>query len=187
MYIWGAFIMLKSGKAIEISILNKNDFYSESYIINSNKKMLNSNLEEYIFKAAKNYKLKEKISIKLVITSKLKENDYESMKETIHSHFSFKEKGAKLYIKQTFKQWRINMVIGILFLILCLVLVEVLEPFTYIKTLKVIKEGLLIISWVALWEPITFILFGFRPMNSEMSYYHKLSQASIVVECLKNA
>lgn len=174
--------MYKSGKTIEINVLNKNDFYSESYIINSNNKMLNSNLEEYIFKAAKGYKLKEKISIKLVIASRLGENDFETMKETIHSHFSFKEKGAKLYIKQTLNQWRVNMVIGILFLTLCLVLVEVLEPFTYIKTFKVIKEGLLIISWVALWEPITFILFNLRAIKREIDYYHKLSQSTIVVE-----
>lgn len=177
--------MQKTITTIEITVKSEADLYSDCNIINTSRKMLKESLEEHIFNIMKNHNINENIKLKVIIASKLGQDDCDLMKESIKKHFSYKEKETRLDLKQALKHWGINMLIGVLFLVLCLILVEVLEPFTYIKTLKIVKEGLLIVSWVALWEPITFILFNRRAMRRDINYYKKLSTIPIEITCDK--
>lgn len=176
--------MKKNTNTIEINVSNIDDLFDKDYIVNSKRKMINDNIQEYIFKIIKNFGLSDKVLLKVNVSSNIGQEACEEIKESIWKYYCFKEKESKLYYSHAMKQWFANLIIGILFLILCLILVEVLDPFTNIKIIKFIKEGLLIISWVALWEPITFILFTKRSMKKEIFYYKKLSKLPIEVNNL---
>jgi hypothetical protein len=138
---------------------------------------LNREFEDYIFNSAKNYALDKKITFIIHIPKEEKDSDL--IKHTIHKHFSYKVKEISLQLNQQLYQWIINMIIGILFLVLCLILVEVLEVFSHINIIKIIKESLLIIGWVALWEPVSFILFGWRIKKRDKLFCEKLSSIPV--------
>jgi ABC-type antimicrobial peptide transport system permease subunit len=176
--------MQKNTSTIEINVSNRDELFCENFIVNSRRKMINDNIQEYIFKTIKNSGRSDKVLLKVNVFSNIEQDVCKEIKESIWNFYSFKEKESKLYYNQAMKQWFANLIIGVLFLILCLILVEVLEPFTYIKTIKFLKEGLLIISWVALWEPITFILFTMRSMKKDIFFYKKLSKLPIEVNNL---
>lgn len=167
---------------IEIIIRDVRDIYRYYDYISLEGMNLNYELEEYIFKALKNYPLSQKT--KLIIRIPEDNSKYESqdLEKSIHSHFICKVKEINILIKQQFKQWRINMFIGTLFLILCLILVEILDKFSHINVIRIIKESLLIVGWVALWEPLTFILFGYRDIKQDRLYYKKLCNIPISIE-----
>jgi hypothetical protein len=164
----------REGKVININIMIKNtkDIFQQ-FGCNT----LNREFEDYIFNSAKNYSIDKKI--KLIIHIPKEEKDIELIKHTIHEHFAYKTKEINLQLNQQFYQWIINMIIGILFLVLCLILVEVLEVFSHINIIKIIKESLLIIGWVALWEPVSFILFGWRAKKRDKLFCEKLSSISV--------
>jgi hypothetical protein len=164
----------REGKVINIDIMIKNtkDIFQQFGC-----SILNKEFEDYIFNSAKNFSLDKKI--KLIIHIPKEEKDTDLIKHTIHKHFAYKAKEISLHLNQQFYQWIINMIIGILFLVLCLILVEVLEVFSHINIIKIIKESLLIIGWVALWEPVSFILFGWRAKKRDKLFCKKLSSIAI--------
>lgn len=168
--------------AIDVVIRDIEDVYKHYDYISLKAKTLNYELEEYIFKTIKNYPLYQNVKLIVRIPESNGEYEWNLLKKSIHEHFAYKAKEVDIFIKQQLKQWRINMLIGILFLILCLVLVEIFDKFSYIKVIRIIKESFLIVGWVALWEPLTFILFGYRSIRRDNLYYKKLSCIPITVE-----
>jgi hypothetical protein len=146
-----------------------------------NESRINLELEEYIFKEVKCYPLNKRIFLVVHMCSGGSNNN-SMINEVVHSHFGSKVKEAELFLKHELSQWRINMFIGMLFLILCLILVEILESFSYIYVFNIVKESLLIIGWVALWEPLTFILFGWQPIKKDILYYKKLCNIIVKIE-----
>ncbi|MCM8710669.1 hypothetical protein M2651_06465 [Clostridium sp. SYSU_GA19001] len=165
---------------INIDIKNIEDILKNNESATSIEECLNKEIEEYLFKSIKCYPLSQKIKL-LIIKENQKPCNKKLVTEIIHSHFCYKQKETEIYLKQQFRQWVINFVIGILFLILCLILGEIFDKFAYIRIIKIAKESLVIIGWVALWEPVTFILFGWRVIHKDKLYYRKLCNIPIEI------
>jgi hypothetical protein len=174
-------------EAVEIEVIVKDskDIYEQYGFRSLVDKALNADLESYIMSSIKNYPLKRKVNIVISFIIEGENMDISKIEKIIQTHFKFKAEEMDLSLKQQFRQWKINMTIGVLFLILCLILVEVLEQFSPTNIVKIIKESLLIIGWVALWEPITFILFGWRNIKANKLYYEKLSHIGIMAKKIK--
>ncbi|ERI93965.1 hypothetical protein HMPREF1982_01273 [Clostridiales bacterium oral taxon 876 str. F0540] len=165
---------------LNIAVKNTEEIYQQFGYSSINENTISKDFEEYILGCVKNYPLEEKVKIVIHIRKK-DEKELDSLDDHIHKHFCNKLADIELSLKQQFKEWKINMTIGILFLVLCLVLVQVLEAFQHINFMKIIKEGLIIIGWVALWEPVTFILFSWRNLRRDRLYYKKLCSIPISV------
>jgi hypothetical protein len=164
-----------------IDIKNIGDLLKNDGSIASIEESLSKEIEEYLFKVVKCYPLRQKIKLLIIIKEFKRQGNDEEIAEIVHNHFCYKVKETQIYLKEQFRQWRINFFIGILFLILCLIIGGILDKFSHISMIKIIKESLLIIGWVALWEPVSFILFGWRVINRDKNYYKKLCNISIKV------
>ena len=166
---------------LNIDIKNINDLMKNDTNIASIQESLSKAIEEYLFKMVKCYPINQKIKLLIIIREGQRQRDDKEIERIIHSHFRYKVKETQIYLKEQVRQWGINFFIGILFLILCLIVGGLLDKFSYIAMVKIIKESLLIIGWVALWEPVSFILFGWRVINRDKNYYNKLCDIPIEV------
>lgn len=177
------FLQMEDSDFVEINIDIKNidDLLKNNGSVASIEESLSKTIEEYLFKAIKCYPVSQKVKLLIIIKERKRQRDDEAITEIVHSHFCYKVKETEIYLKEQFRQWAINFFIGILFLILCLILGEALDKFTYIGMIKIIKESLLIIGWVALWEPVTFILFDWRVIKRDKLYYRKLCDIPVEV------
>jgi hypothetical protein len=165
---------------IDIAVKNTKDIYQQFGHSPLRSNILSRDFEDYILSSIKSCSLDENIELAIFMPRSLEEGDL--IIPVIHKHFEDREKQNSLQLKQEFKQWTVNMVIGVLFLVLCLILVQILEVFSYINIIKIIKESLLIVGWVALWEPVTFILFGWRNIKRDTLIYKKLAHIPISIE-----
>jgi hypothetical protein len=165
---------------IDIVVKNTKDIFQQFGHSPLGSNILNRDFEDYILTAAKSCPLEKKIGLAVYMPCSLGEEKL--IEPAIHKHFENRARQTSLHLKEQFKQWAVNMVIGVLFLVLCLILVEILEVFSYINIIKIIKESLLIIGWVALWEPVTFILFGWRIIKRDKLLYKKLARMPISIE-----
>lgn len=172
----------KDSKIIGINIVIKDvdDIFRDFDYISLKEKIVNSELEQYVFGSIKNYPVKKKIKLVIHIPEDKEDADIDIIKEAIHTHFMYKLKESELFLKEQIRQWEINMLIGTLFLVLCMILVELFNKFSNVNIFKVVKESFLIIGWVALWEPVTFVLFELRAMYRNRLYYQKLSTIPVV-------
>jgi hypothetical protein len=171
-----------SNSDIDIVIKNLEDAFSHFDYVSFREKSLNGELEDYIFRAVKRFSLKKEVRLVIHAPEGKSQSEFELLKDTIHSHFSYKAREFEYSMSQQFIQWRINMLIGVLCVILCLILMEILDAFSYINAIKVIKESLLIVGWVALWEPVAFILFGWQSIKKDKLYCRKLCSMPIRIE-----
>lgn len=166
---------------INIEIKNVDTMLKNDGNAASIEERLGRTIEEYLFKAVKCYPIKQKARLLIIVNEKRRTLVEKDIVDIVHRHFRYKAKETEIFLKEQFRQWAVNSVIGILFLVLCIILGEILDKFTYIGLVKIIKESLLIIGWVALWEPVTFILFGWRVIKRDKLYFKKLSSIPIEV------
>lgn len=167
---------------IKVTIKNIEDVFKPLAYSAFNEKILSKELEEYIIDAVKDYSLKKDVRLELYISSNNMNKDMYMLKDIIHRHFQNKVKKTEFIMKQKFKQWGKNMITGIVFFIWCIILIEIVSSFSHINIIKVAKESLIVIGWVALWEPLTFILFGWRSIENDKQYYKKLSNVPVIIK-----
>lgn len=172
----------ESEVCIDIVIKGLEDISKHYDYIDANGIALNYELEEHILKTLRSYPLSKRSKLVVHIPEDGSQYESNSFKKIIHHHFISRVKEVDIFLKEQFRQWRVNMVIGTLFLVLCLILVEVLDKFSHVNVIRIIKESLMIVGWVALWDPLTFILFGYRNIRQDRNYYKKLCSIPVTVE-----
>lgn len=168
-------------RSIDIYVGNSNELFKQFNFVSPVEKELREDIENYIYESMKGFPENKKVVLKIhVLNAMIKESTM--LVETVQKHFLLKYKESERLAKRRFYHWCGNMTIGILFLIFCLMLVQLLDSFENISAVKIIKESLMIIGWVAIWEPTTFILFQWRGIKKSRSCYRKLCSMSVVIE-----
>lgn len=164
---------------IDIYIDRLEDLYALTNYSSFKSRALNPELEKHILNSVQNYKLKTNIRLVLHLPAASVIKNIPDIKQSINNHFAFKAKETEAHLKRKFRQWRLNLCIGTVFLAACFALLEIFEGKVETNGTKLLKESLLIMGWVSLWEPITFILFGWHPILKKKMYYQKLSDVSV--------
>jgi hypothetical protein len=145
-------------------------------------KEIDSDAEEYIFNAVDEFPLKKPIEIMIYLPPDEVSKEVEiKLKEAIGNHFSYKKVLTDLELRRLLERGRKNLVIALMFLFLCLVTIRLISSFeeTLINTL--FSEGLLIIGWVAMWEPVEIFLYGWWPIVHRRNIYKKIVNMDVYV------
>jgi len=143
-------------------------------------KDLDDDAFEYIVSSVSEHplKTKQKIILHIPANQRAKLSEVE-IRRAIHNFFEYKKVLAERSIKLKLKEGQLSFVVGITFLVICLGVGEYIQSlatnaFTYIA-----YEGLLIGGWVAMWKPISDILYEWWPIWKEKRIYHKISEMDI--------
>ena len=170
-------------KLIEIKIKKINQLFNSFDPSPFLEKDLDDDALEYIVSSVSEHpiKVKQKIVICLPKNHRPKISEVE-IRRAIHNFFEYKKILAEKDIKLKLKEGQFSLIIGTVFLIICLL---IREWFTAAASMSqsvwtyVIVEGLLIGGWVAMWKPISDILYEWWPIYKEKSIYHKISQMDV--------
>lgn len=79
--------------------------------------------------------------------------------------------------------WRglISLAIGLLFLVACLSLRQLIETFTAGPGMAVVAEGLLILGWVAMWRPVEIFLYDWWPELGRRRVFTRIARMHVEV------
>ena len=103
----------------------------------------------------------------------------ELVERAVRNYFAYRGKLNRLEFKHLLKQGRISLVIGLLFLALCLLLSELVfhqKPGTFSSLMR---ESLTIAGWVAMWRPMQIFLYDWWPLLRVRHIYEKLSRVPV--------
>jgi hypothetical protein len=145
-------------------------------------KELDPDAEEYIYNAVDEFPLKKPLEIMIHLPpAEVNPENENSLKKAIKNYFSYKKLLTEIELKRLLYQGRRNLVIALVFLFLCLLTIQLLSTFeeSLIKTL--FSEGLLIIGWVAMWEPIHIFLYGWWPIVHRRNIYQKIIDMDVSI------
>jgi hypothetical protein len=103
--------------------------------------------------------------------------DEEAALETaMRQHFQRRSYGAKRRLRQLLRRGRTSLVIGLLFLTAAVAAGSALEQMLANEALgRILREGLLIGGWVAMWKPLEILLYDWWPIRAERRLFDRLA------------
>lgn len=106
----------------------------------------------------------------------------QTLGQTVRNHFAYRALSTQREMRSKFVQGRNSMIIGLSFLFFCLTLIQLIQTYRLpFLQASWITEGLLIIGWVAMWEPVTIYLYSWWPIRAKQKVYEKISRMDVAV------
>jgi hypothetical protein len=170
----------KTVELIEIKIRKINQLFNSFDPSPFLEKDLDQDAFEYIVSAVGEHhlKVKQKIVIYMPKFEKRKVSEAEITK-AIHHYFEYKKILAERSIKLKLQEGQVSLIIGIVFLGSCLILRELITSSYDNLFMNILGEGLIIGGWVAMWKPISNILYDWWPLRKEKNIFEKISKMEV--------
>ncbi|MDD1646302.1 MAG: hypothetical protein LUQ03_00295, partial [Methanomicrobiales archaeon] len=146
-------------------------------------KDLDDDAEEYITEMVEDFPLSTPLVMVIYLPPEVCRTEATSTLEpAIHHHFSYKAAAARRNLRQLLQRGRISLAIGVGFIFLIGAISSVLTSISHSGPVSWISNGLLIVSWVAMWEPVNIFLYGWWPVRRKMMVYEKIAGMEVRVE-----
>jgi hypothetical protein len=102
--------------------------------------------------------------------------------DAIHRHFAALAESAEHRFRRLLAIGRRSLFIGLTFLATCIAVANWLDTLPHLPTvIAVLREGLVIGGWVALWRPLEIFLYDWWPLRAERRTCLRIAAAPIEV------
>jgi hypothetical protein len=142
---------------------------------------LDDDAEEFIVGWAREFPRRDPVSLVVHVSQLPPQGDAQDLLEAaVHNYFSYRAKLNWLQFRHLLKQGRTSLIIGLTFLAACMITSQLLRR--QAGTLPIIlREGLIIAGWVAMWRPMEIFLYEWWPLLRKGQLYQKLSRMHVEV------
>ncbi|MFZ2498199.1 MAG: hypothetical protein WCB90_01880 [Methanosarcina sp.] len=183
--VWGIDFSPKGTEALYVEhegkLLIEIELRSMMQIFNSfdpapfHEKELDASAEVYIYNSVGEFPLKKPLELMVYLpSSEIGTDTEETLRNAIRYHFSYKKLLTDIELRKILQRGRRNMTIAFVFLFLCLLMIRLLSTLQGGLLKTTFSEGLTIIGWVALWEPVNVFLYGWWPLVQKKNIYTKI-------------
>ena len=111
--------------------------------------------------------------------------DHESaaLRDAIHEFFTRRARETTRRLRDLFHRGRLSLVIALAFLAVALAIGEqVARHFPDSRVAGLVREGVLIVGWVAMWRPIEIFLYDWWPIRAERRLFERLAVMPVRIE-----
>jgi hypothetical protein len=142
---------------------------------------LDHDAEEFIENWAQEYPLDEPVTLRVHLAVWPADDPTAVIRDAVHHYFAYKATLADLEFRRLMRQGRTTLLIGIVFLAACLGLSRLLMHAGDATAFALVREGLTIVGWVAMWRPIQLYLYDWWPVRRHGRICVKLSRMPVDV------
>ena len=109
--------------------------------------------------------------------------DADTLREAVQQHFRRKGEAARRRLRALFERGRISLAIGVAFLGVASWLANLLARETNGGAFHgLLREGLIIGGWVAMWRPMEVFLYDWWPIHAEAKRYDRLAVMPVRIQ-----
>lgn len=102
------------------------------------------------------------------------------VEEAVRHYFKARADMKRSEFRQLMRVGRQSLLIGLLFMTGCLFLGEMLAPKLGSETASgVMREGLTVLGWVAMWRPLEIYLYDWWPLREEQRLFARLARVHV--------
>jgi hypothetical protein len=110
-------------------------------------------------------------------------DEADTLRDAIHEYFGQRVVASKRKLRELFRRGRINLTIALAFLTASIVAGDIVDHYLGENGPGgVIREGLLIVGWVAMWRPLEAFLYDWWPIRNEERLLQRLSAIPVRIE-----
>jgi len=142
---------------------------------------LDDDAEEFIVSWAREFPRRDPVSLVVHVDQLPGHGDARHLLETaVHNYFAYRAKLNRHEFRHLLKEGRTSLIIGLAFLAACTLMSQLLRQRA--GTLPIVlREGLIIAGWVAMWRPMEIFLYEWWPLLRRGRLYEKLSRMRVEV------
>lgn len=144
---------------------------------------LDEDAVEYILGAVGDFPPKADVKIVFWIAEEPKPQiPTETVAEAVRAHFRYEIERLDRQIREHVRHGHFTLVVGLAVLIVFLTLAELtlLLPTGHVQ--QILREGLVITGWVAMWRPLEVLLYGWWPLMRNRRLCARVAGAEIMIE-----
>jgi len=140
---------------------------------------LDDDAEEFIVSWAQEFPRRDPVSLVIHVNQIPAQRDAQHLVETaVHHYFAYRARLKTLDLRHLLKEGRTSLLIGLAFLAACMLTSQLLRRQG--GTLPIVlREGLIIAGWVAMWRPMEIFLYEWWPLLRKGRLYQKLSRMHV--------
>lgn len=170
---------------IELRLRNTRQLFDERDPAPFRERDLNDDAVDYLVGAVEEFPLRK--PLRLVLRFADESNppylDPEELADAIRAHFEYEAELTRRRRQRLMREGQLWGLTALVMLFGCLSLATVLDARMAPGHLReALKEGLVILGWVALWRPVDTFLFDGWPYLRRMRYLRKIAGLAIEVE-----
>jgi hypothetical protein len=105
----------------------------------------------------------------------------ELIQTAVHHYFAYRARVNQVEFRRLMKRGRTSLVIGSLFLTLCILVTTIVIGKNNGTWAGIARESLTIAGWVAMWRPMEVYLYDWWPLRWRGRVYEKLSEIPVEV------
>lgn len=168
---------------IDLKISSIDQFYNPLDPAPRKEKELNPKVEEYILSPADDLHLKQDWVLAIYLPqNEINPLQEDILKNSVHTHFIRRADTLTKQARKKTNQIRINTAFAFLFLGLCLTAAYALMTLSQGGDFyEVVGQGLTVVGWVALWNPVEYLLYDRWGPRKEIAVSKKLGKIDIEI------
>jgi len=144
---------------------------------------LDREAEDYIVGSAEEMSRQRPLVLVIHLPAdQLPQTGSDDLGKAIHNYFAYRETHERRRLRLLFRDGRIALVTGLVFLFCCVMLRELAFSLGQGAVSEIVGEGMLIIGWVAMWRPLEIFLYEWVPLRRRCHILEKLSQMPVLVQ-----
>ncbi len=145
-------------------------------------KEIDSEAEDYIVDTVEDFPAKTKFMIRIYLPPAIVASEEAKMiVPAIHNHFRYRMLVTERKYRAKLRFGRVSLLIGLSFLAIALIASQLVAALNSHLLAQLLSYSLLILGWVAMWQPITVFLYELWPIIRLKKIYEKISRMEIEI------
>ena len=145
-------------------------------------KELDTEAESYIVDTVQDFPVKTKFMIHIYLPAALAgTEEAKKIIPAIHNHFRYRMLVTERKFRARFRFGRYSLIIGLSFLAIALIASQIVATANDSFAAQLVSYALLITGWVAMWQPVTTLLYELWPILRRKRVYEKISTMEIEI------
>jgi hypothetical protein len=140
---------------------------------------LDADAEEFIVSWARELPPTHELELTIHVTIPPPPERAADVEPAVRQYFSHRAEMKQHEFRLLLRHGRTSLIVGLLFLVGCLMLGELFNTIGHGAFAKIVQEGLTIGGWVAMWRPLQIYLYDWWPLRAERRVLERLSRMSV--------
>jgi hypothetical protein len=167
---------------IELNLRDMGQLFNSMDPSPFHEKDLDHDAEEFIISWAQEFHRNEPVELLVHLQQYPEAREPKRLiEQAVHHYFAYRARLNQLEFRRLLKQGRLSLVIGLLFLAVCLSISEILAVSASGTWSRIAREGFTIAGWVAMWRPMQIYLYDWWPLRHRGQILEKLSRMKVEV------
>ena len=140
---------------------------------------LDADAEEFIVSWAREHPKDHELELAIHLAAPPPADRAAGVEEAVHHYFSVRAQMKKNEFRQLMRRGRLSLIIGLLFMAGCLFVAGIVGGLGTGTATDIVREGLTIVGWVAMWRPLEIYLYSWWPLRDEQRLFVRLARMQV--------